>query len=112
MAGTYQSEAELKEEKSRNTGMLSFLASSKMTVAGRKGRLFISDGKHSDTEREFRWVATDGEVNSFRHGHFEIEGSIEMKDYPEMAPMKGTDVIVGLLKGVRERPYGMLDVKR
>ncbi|KAE8545880.1 hypothetical protein F6453_1627 [Marinobacter nauticus] len=112
MAGTYQSEAELKEEKSRNTGMLSFLASSKMTVAGRKGRLFISDGKYSDTEREFRWVATDGEVNSFRHGHFEIEGSIEMKDYPEMAPMKGTDVIVGLLKGVRERPYGMLDVKK
>ena len=112
MGGTYTSEGGLKEVQSEASGMLAFLASSKMKVAGRKGRLFISDGKYSETEREFRWIATDSEVNSFKNGHFVIEGAIEMKDYPEMAPMKGTDVIVGLLKGVRERPYGMLDVKR
>ncbi|BEH16039.1 hypothetical protein [Marinobacter shengliensis] len=112
MGGTYTSEGRLKEVQKEASGMLAFLASSKMKVAGRKGRLFISDGKYSETEREFRWIATDSEVNSFKNGHFVIEGAIEMKDYPEMAPMKGTDVIVGLLKGVRERPYGMLDVKR
>src|SRR5690554_4647819 len=112
MAGTYTSEQDLKEELSRNSGLMAFLASSKMKVAGRSGRLFISDGKYSETEREFRWVATDGKVNSFHHGHLEIEGAIEMKDYPEMAPMKGTDVIVGLLKSVQVRPYAMLDAKR
>ena len=112
MGGTFHSEPALKEELSRNSGLMAFLASSSMKVAGRKGRLFISDGKYSETEREFRWVATDTKVNSFRYAHLEIEGAIEMKDYPEMAPMSGTDVIVGLLKGVQERPYGMLDVKR
>src|SRR5690554_93718 len=112
MGGTYTSEGRLKEVQSGARGMLAFLASSSMKVAGRKGRLFISDGKYSETEREFRWVATDSEVNSFRRGHFVIEGAIEMKDYPEMAPMKGTDVIVGLLKSVQVRPYAMLDVKR
>jgi len=112
MAGTYTSEQDLKEELSRNSGLMAFLASSKMKVAGRSGRLFISDGKYSETEREFRWVATDGKVNSFHHGHLEIEGAIEMKDYPEMAPMKGTDVIVGLLKSAQVRPYAMLDAKR
>ncbi|MGO3296305.1 MAG: hypothetical protein ACTILN_11605, partial [Marinobacter sp.] len=112
MGGTFHSESALKEELSRNSGLMAFLASSSMKVAGRKGRLFISDGKYSETEREFRWVATDTKVDSFRHAHLEIEGSIEMKDYPEMAPMKGTDVIVGLLKSVKERPYGMLDAKR
>ena len=111
-AGTYTSKQRLKDVLSEASGMLAFLASSSMKVAGRKGRLFISDGKYSETEREFRWVATDGKVNSFRYGHLEIEGAIEMKDYPEMAPMSGTDVIVGLLKGVKERPYGMLDVKQ
>ena len=111
MGGTFHSESALKEELSRNSGLMAFLASSSMKVAGRKGRLFISDGKYSETEREFRWVATDTKVDSFRHAHLEIEGSIEMKDYPEMAPMKGTDVIVGLLKSVKERPYGMLDAK-
>jgi hypothetical protein len=112
MGGTFHSESALKEELSRNSGLMAFLASSSMKVAGRKGRLFISDGKYSETEREFRWVATDTKVDSFRHAHLEIEGAIEMKDYPEMAPMSGTDVIVGLLKGVQERPYGMLDAKR
>jgi len=112
MGGTYTSEGRLKDVLSEASGMLAFLASSSMKVAGRKGRLFISDGKYSETEREFRWVATDSKVNSFHNGHFVIEGAIEMKDYPEMAPMSGTDVIVGLLKGVQERPYGMLDAKR
>ncbi|MGO1692174.1 MAG: hypothetical protein ACTHY7_04050 [Marinobacter sp.] len=112
MGGTYTSEERLKDVQSEASGMLAFLASSSMKVAGRKGRLFVSDGKYSETEREFRWVATDSKVNSFHNGHFVIEGSIEMKDYPEMAPMKGTDVIVGLLKSVKERPYGMLDAKR
>jgi len=112
MGGTFHSESALKEELSRNSGLMAFLASSSMKVAGRKGRLFVSDGKYSETEREFRWVATDTKVDSFRHAHLEIEGAIEMKDYPEMAPMSGTDVIVGLLKGVQERPYGMLDAKR
>ncbi|WBU40842.1 MULTISPECIES: hypothetical protein [Marinobacter] len=112
MGGTYTSEGRLKEVQKEASGMLAFLASSKMKVAGRKGRLFISDGKYSETEREFRWIATDSEVNSFKNGHFVIEGAIEMKDYPEMAPMKGTDVIVGLLKSIQVRPYAMLDVKR
>ena len=112
MAGTYRSEQDLKDEQRRNSGLLAFLASSRLTVAGRKGRLFVSDGRYSATEREFRWVATDGRVNSIRYGHLEIEGAIEMKDYPEMAPMSGTDVIIGLLKGVRERPYGMMDARR
>src|SRR5690554_1423268 len=109
---TYTSEGRMKEVQSEARGMLAFLASSSMKVAGRKGRLFISDGKYSETEREFRWVATDSEVNSFKNGHFVIEGAIEMKDYPEMAPMSGTDVIVGLLKSVQVRPYAMLDAKR
>ncbi|MBQ0831775.1 hypothetical protein [Marinobacter sp.] len=112
MGGTFHSEPALKEELSRNSGLMAFLASSSMKVAGRKGRLFISDGKYSETEREFRWMATDTKVDSFRRAHLEIDGAIEMKDYPEMAPMSGTDVIVGLLKGVRERPYGFLDAKR
>lgn len=112
MGGTYTSEGRLKEVQSEARGMLAFLASSSMKVAGRKGRLFISDGKYSETEREFRWIATDSEVNSFKNGHFVIEGAIEMKDYPEMEPMGGTDVIVGLLKSVQVRPYAMLDAKR
>src|SRR5690554_944287 len=80
--GTYISEGRMKEVQSEARGMLAFLASSSMKVAGRKGRLFISDGKYSDTEREFRWVATDSEVNSFKNGHFPIVDAIEMKDYP------------------------------
>jgi|SRR5690554_67960 len=112
MGGTFHNKIDLKEELGRNSGLMAFLASSSMKVAGRKGRLFVSDGKYSDTEREFRWVSTDTKVDSFRYAHLEIEGAIEMKDYPEMAPMSGTDVIVGLLKSVKERPYGFLDAKR
>ncbi len=112
MGGTYTSEGRLKQVQGEASGMLAFLGSSSMKVAGRKGRLFISDGKYSETEREFRWIATDSEVNSFKNGHFVIEGAIEMKDYPEMAPMGGTDVIVGLLKSIKVRPYAMLDAKR
>src|SRR5690554_6112996 len=79
MGGTYTSEGGLKEVQGEASGMLAFLASSSMKVAGRKGRLFVSDGKYSETEREFRWIATDSEVNSFKNGHFVIEGDIEMQ---------------------------------
>src|SRR5690606_16329161 len=112
MGGTYTSEGRLKEVQKEASGMLAFLASSKMKVAGRQGRLFISDGKYSETERELRWIATDSEVNSFKNGHFVIEGANEMKDYPETAPMKGTDVSVRLLKSIRVLLYAVLDVKR
>lgn len=112
MVGTYADEASLKEELGRNSGLMAFLASTTMKVAGRKGRLFISDGKYSETEREFRWVSTDTKVGSINHAHLEISGKLEMEDYPEMAPMKATKVIMGLLKSIQMRPYGFLDAKR
>ncbi|MBO2577556.1 MULTISPECIES: hypothetical protein [Shewanella] len=101
----------LKEELSRHSGMMAFFASSKTKVAGREGRLFISDGKYSDTQREFRWISTDSKVNSVRYAHMEISGKIEIKDFPQMAPLNATDMIVGLLKGVRVRENGMVGVK-
>ncbi|GAB1153201.1 MAG: hypothetical protein WStaPseu_33330 [Shewanella algae] len=101
----------LKEELSRYSGMMAFFASSKTKVAGREGRLFISDGKYSDTQREFRWISTDSKVNSVRYAHMEISGKIEIKDFPQMAPLNATDMIVGLLKGVRVRENGMVGVK-
>ncbi|WP_345843101.1 hypothetical protein [Shewanella algae] len=101
----------LKEELSRHSGMMAFFASSKTKVAGREGRLFISDGKYSDTQREFRWISTDSKVNSVRYAHMEISGKIEIKDFPQMAPLNATDMIVGLLKGVRIRENGMVGVK-
>ncbi|WP_345887186.1 hypothetical protein [Shewanella algae] len=97
----------LKEELSRHSGMMAFFASSKTKVAGREGRLFISDGKYSDTQREFRWISTDSKVNSVRYAHMEISGKIEIKDFPAMAPLNATDMIVGLLKSVRVRENGM-----
>ncbi|GAB1108534.1 MAG: hypothetical protein Sw2PiMacB_28680 [Shewanella algae] len=100
----------LREELSRYSGMMAFFASSKTKVAGREGRLFISDGKYSDTQREFRWVSTDSKVNSVRYAHMEISGKIEIKDFPAMAPLNATDMIVGLLKGVRVRENGMQGV--
>ncbi|MBO2560594.1 hypothetical protein I6M33_08155 [Shewanella algae] len=101
----------LKEELSRHSGMMAFFASSKTKVAGREGRLFISDGKYSDTQREFRWISTDSKINSVRYAHMEISGKIEIKDFPQMAPLNATDMIVGLLKGVRVRENGMVGVK-
>ncbi|HDS1207335.1 TPA: hypothetical protein QDZ84_002350 [Shewanella algae] len=101
----------LKEELSRYSGMMAFFASSKTKVAGREGRLFISDGKYSDTQREFTWVSTDSKINSVRYAHMEISGKIEIKDFPQMAPLNATDMIVGLLKGVRVRENGMVGVK-
>ncbi len=101
----------LKEELSRYSGMMAFFASSKTKVAGREGRLFISDGKYSDTQREFRWISTDSKVNSVRYAHMEISGKIEIKDFPAMAPLNATDMIVGLLKSVRVRENGMVGVK-
>ncbi|WP_345877900.1 hypothetical protein [Shewanella algae] len=100
----------LREELSRYSGMMAFFASSKTKVAGREGRLFISDGKYSDTQREFRWISTDSKVNSVRYAHMEISGKIEIKDFPAMAPLNATDMIVGLLKGVRVRENGMQGV--
>ncbi|NKZ41155.1 hypothetical protein [Shewanella algae] len=100
----------LKEELSRHSGMMAFFASSKTKVAGREGRLFISDGKYSDTQREFRWISTDSKVNSVRYAHMEISGKIELKDFPQMAALNATDMIVGLLKGVRVRENGMQGV--
>ncbi|QGS60471.1 hypothetical protein [Shewanella algae] len=100
----------LKEELSRHSGMMAFFASSKTKVAGREGRLFISDGKYSDTQREFRWVSTDSKINSVRYAHMEISGKIEIKDFPAMAPLNATDMIVGLLKSVRVRENGMQGV--
>ncbi|WP_345866262.1 hypothetical protein [Shewanella algae] len=100
----------LKEELSRYSGMMAFFASSKTKVAGREGRLFISDGKYSDTQREFRWVSTDSKINSVRYAHMEISGKIEIKDFPAMAPLNATDMIVGLLKSVRVRENGMQGV--
>ena len=97
----------LKEELSRHSGMMAFFASSKTKVAGREGRLFISDGKYSDTQREFRWISTDSKVNSVRYAHMEISGKIEIEDFPAMAPLNATEMIVGLLKGVRVRENGM-----
>ncbi len=101
----------LKEELSRYSGMMAFFASSKTKVAGREGRLFISDGKYSDTQREFTWVSTDSKINSVRYAHMEISGKIEIEDFPAMAPLNATDMIVGLLKGVRVRENGMVGVK-
>ncbi|WP_345866263.1 hypothetical protein [Shewanella algae] len=101
----------LKEELSRYSGMMAFFASSKTKVAGREGRLFISDGKYSDTQREFTWVSTDSKINSVRYAHMEISGKIEIKDFPQMSPLNATDMIVGLLKGVRVRENGMVGVK-
>ncbi|MBO2674694.1 hypothetical protein I6M53_08430 [Shewanella algae] len=100
----------LKEELSRHSGMMAFFASSKTKVAGREGRLFISDGKYSDTQREFTWVSTDSKVNSVRYAHMEISGKIEIEDFPAMAPLNATDMIVGLLKSVRVRENGMQGV--
>ena len=100
----------LKEELSRYSGMMAFFASSKTKVAGREGRLFISDGKYSDTQREFTWVSTDSKINSVRYAHMEISGKIEIKDFPQMAPLNATEMIVGLLKGVRVRENGMQGV--
>ncbi|MCE9786744.1 hypothetical protein [Shewanella chilikensis] len=104
-------EKALKEELSRYSGMMAFFASSKTKVAGREGRLFISDGKYSDTQREFTWVSTDSKINSVRYAHMEISGKIEIEDFPAMAPLNATDMIVGLLKGVRVRENGMVGVK-
>ncbi|BCV38643.1 hypothetical protein TUM17377_39710 [Shewanella chilikensis] len=101
----------LKEELSRYSGMMAFFASSKTKVAGREGRLFISDGKYSDTQREFTWVSTDSKINSVRYAHMEISGKIEIEDFPAMAPLNATDMIVGLLKSVRVRENGMVGVK-
>ncbi|MCL1153541.1 hypothetical protein [Shewanella chilikensis] len=101
----------LKEELSRYSGMMAFFASSKTKVAGREGRLFISDGKYSDTQREFTWVSTDSKINSVRYAHMEISGKIEIEDFPAMAPLNATEMIVGLLKGVRVRENGMVGVK-
>ena len=100
----------LKEELSRYSGMMAFFASSKTKVAGREGRLFISGGKYSDTQREFTWVSTDSKINSVRYAHMEISGKIEIKDFPAMAPLNATDMIVGLLKSVRVRENGMQGV--
>ncbi|WP_144218389.1 hypothetical protein [Shewanella algae] len=100
----------LKEELSRYSGMMAFFASSKTKVAGREGRLFISGGKYSDTQREFRWVSTDSKINSVRYAHMEISGKIEIKDFPAMAPLNATEMIVGLLKSVRVRENGMQGV--
>ncbi|MAA63709.1 MAG: hypothetical protein CL581_02870 [Alteromonadaceae bacterium] len=108
----YSSESGLDQELSRNSGLLSFFASTSMKVVGREGKLFTSSGKYSDKVREFRWVSTDTKLNSIERAHLEISGKIDMEDYPEMAPMNGTDVIVGLLKGVQVRENGMLGVKR
>ncbi|GGZ48838.1 hypothetical protein C8J23_15024 [Shewanella chilikensis] len=104
-------EKALKEELSRYSGMMAFFASSKTKVAGREGRLFISDGKYSDTQREFTWVSTDSKINSVRYAHMEISGKIEIEDFPAMAPLNATEMIVGLLKGVRVRENGMVGVK-
>ncbi|MEL4418389.1 hypothetical protein [Shewanella algae] len=100
----------LKEELSRYSGMMAFFASSKTKVAGREGQLFISGGKYSDTQREFRWVSTDSKINSVRYAHMEISGKIEIKDFPAMAPLNATEMIVGLLKSVRVRENGMQGV--
>lgn len=103
-------EQNLKQELSRYTGMMAFFASSKTKVAGREGRLFISDGQYSDTQREFTWVSTDTKINSVRYAHIEISGTIEIKDFPAMAPLNATEMIIGLLKGVQVRPNGMVGV--
>jgi len=108
----YSSEEGLKRELNRNSGLLSFFGSTSMKVAGRDGKLFTSSGKYSDKVREFRWVSTDTKLNSILYAHLEISGKIDMEDYPEMAPMNGTDVIVGLLKGFQVRKNGMLGVRR
>ncbi|CZF78922.1 hypothetical protein GCE9029_01144 [Grimontia celer] len=108
----YSDETALKQEISQVSGLLSFIASSKTKVAGRNGRLFINDGKYSDTEREFKWVSTDSKVNSVRFAHIEIEGKIEIDDYPELKPLNATDMVVALINGVRVRENGMEGVKR
>lgn len=97
----------LKKTIGESTGLTSIFASSKTKVAGREGRLFISDDRYSPTARQFRWISTDSKTGSVPLAHIEIEGAIDMKDYPQMAPMNGTDVIVGILKFVRLRDNGM-----
>jgi hypothetical protein len=105
-----RTEEALKNSLSRYTGMMAFFASSKTKVAGREGRLFISDGQYSNTQREFTWVSTDTKINSVRYAHIEISGTIEIKDFPAMAPLNATEMIIGLLKGVQVRPNGMVGV--
>lgn len=39
-----------------------------------------------------------------------ISGKIELEDFPEMAPLNATEIIVGLLKGVQVRENGMMGV--
>ncbi|APD06002.1 hypothetical protein UJ101_00455 [Flavobacteriaceae bacterium UJ101] len=86
------------------------LANKEMSVAGREGRLFISNGPYSPSLREFVWVSTDSKVNSVRNTHIQIMGELEIDDYPQMKPLNATDVIVALLKSIRIRENGMSGV--
>ncbi len=98
----------LKQEIKSDLGFLSLFASSKVNVAGRQGRLFVSNDRYSVTARVFRWISTDDQVNSISHSRLEIEGSFDMDDYPELSPMNGTDMIIGILKFLKVRENGMV----
>ncbi|MBE1275012.1 hypothetical protein [Enterovibrio baiacu] len=109
---TYPSGAEssLEEETDKASGLWAMLASKKVTVAGREGRLFISDGQYSSSQREFVWTSSDSKTNSVRNTHIQISGELEIEDYPQMKPLNATDVIIALLKSIRIRENGMAGV--
>ncbi|AGH81612.1 hypothetical protein PCNPT3_08370 [Psychromonas sp. CNPT3] len=93
------------------SGLLSIFASTNMKVAGREGKLFISDG-YLPGSSDFRWFSTDTKSDSIRFAHIEIDGDVDINDYPELKGLNGTEVVYGFLKGVTIRPNGMMGVTK
>ncbi|PVZ71607.1 hypothetical protein [Pelagibaculum spongiae] len=103
-----------KEELNENYGMaqklLGLFASKSLDLAGRSGRLFLSDARYAKDGLEFRWVTTDAKVGSTARPYIELEGTVDMANYPKLKQvgMDARDIIVIMLKTFRVRENGLV----
>ncbi|WP_133245420.1 hypothetical protein [Pelagibaculum spongiae] len=103
-----------KEELSENYGtaqkLLGLFASKSLDLAGRSGRLFLSDARYAKDGLEFRWVTTDAKIGSTARPYIELEGTVDMANYPKFKQvgMDARDIIVIMLKTFRVRENGLI----
>ncbi|WP_133245423.1 hypothetical protein [Pelagibaculum spongiae] len=89
--------------------VLSLFASKKLTVAGFKGNLAISDNRYSESAVDFRWISTDAKFGTTRFPALKIEGTIEIEDWPGLSEVgNSTDLLMTILSTIKPRENGFV----
>ncbi|PVZ71611.1 hypothetical protein [Pelagibaculum spongiae] len=109
-ARVMESREQLNKKRGMAQKLFGLFASKNLDLAGRDGQLFLSDARYAEDGLEFRWVTTDAKIGSTARPYIELEGTVDMANYPKLKQvgMDARDIIVIMLKTFRVRENGLI----